>query len=44
MNILRTIVCFGYMFGYMLLHLPVLYRGKKALAAGDMDMAEQAVV
>lgn len=40
MNILRTIVCFGYMFGYMLLHLPVLYRGKKALAAGDMDTVQ----
>jgi 1-acyl-sn-glycerol-3-phosphate acyltransferase len=34
-SIFRTIICFFYLFGYMLLHLPVLRKGEKALAAGD---------
>lgn len=32
---LRTIVWFGYFWGYMLLHLPALFKGEKALKAGD---------
>ncbi|MBQ4051439.1 MAG: 1-acyl-sn-glycerol-3-phosphate acyltransferase [Oscillospiraceae bacterium] len=36
MKIIRTVVFFIYFFGYMILHLPVLRRGEKALAAGDM--------
>ncbi len=32
---LRMVVWFAYFFGYMIVHLPVLRRGEKALAAGD---------
>ena len=35
--VLRTIVMYVYMFGYMLLYYPVLRRGEKALAAGDRE-------
>ncbi len=35
MSIFRTFICFAYLFGYMLVHLPTLRRGEKALAAGD---------
>jgi 1-acyl-sn-glycerol-3-phosphate acyltransferase len=34
-NILRTIAGFVYLFGYMIVHLPALHRGQRALAAGD---------
>lgn len=37
MRVLRTIVFFVYFFGYMIIHLPVLRQGEKALAAGDME-------
>lgn len=33
--VLRTLIMYIYMFGYMLLYYPVLRRGEKALAAGD---------
>lgn len=35
--VLRTLVMYIYMFGYMLLYYPVLRRGEKALAAGDRE-------
>lgn len=34
---LRMIVWFAYFFGYMVVHLPVLRRGERALAAGDQE-------
>ena len=37
MRILRTIVFFIYFFGYMIIHMPTLRRGEKALAAGDRE-------
>jgi 1-acyl-sn-glycerol-3-phosphate acyltransferase len=40
LNILRTIVFMGYLFGYMLVHLPVLRKGEKALAAGDTETVD----
>lgn len=40
---LRMIVWFAYFFGYMVVYLPVLRRGEKALAAGDRA-AVQAIV
>ena len=33
--VLRTVIMYIYMFGYMLLYYPLLRRGEKALAAGD---------
>lgn len=35
MSILRTIVFLAYMFGYLVLRLPMQHRGEKALAGGD---------
>ena len=32
---MRTLIWFAYFWGYMLLHLPALRRGLKALEAGD---------
>lgn len=37
MRVIRTVIFFIYFFGYMILHLPTLRRGEKALAAGDME-------
>ncbi|MCQ2557586.1 MAG: 1-acyl-sn-glycerol-3-phosphate acyltransferase [Oscillospiraceae bacterium] len=37
---LRTIVWFAYFWGYLLFHLPVLNRGRKALKAGKWDLAD----
>ena len=39
--VLRTIIMYIYMFGYMLLYYPVLRRGEKALAAGDREALRQ---
>ena len=36
MNLLRTIHCFAYMYGYMLGHLSILHKAEKALASGDL--------
>ena len=37
---MRTLVWFIYFWGYMLLHLPALRRGLKALEAGDWAAAD----
>ena len=41
--VLRTIIMYIYMFGYMLLYYPVLRRGEKALAAGDRETLRRIV-
>ena len=41
--VLRTIIMYIYMFGYMLLYYPVLRRGEKALAAGDREALRRIV-
>ena len=43
MNILRTIVMFIYLFGYMIVHYGRLRRGERALKAGDTDTVERLV-
>lgn len=43
MNILRTLVTYIYLFGYMIVHYGVLRRGERALAAGD-EAAVAAIV
>ena len=43
LHILRTIVMYIYMFGYMLLYYPVLRQGEKALAAGDRETVRRLV-
>lgn len=37
---MRTIIWFAYFWGYMLLHIPTLRRGEKALKAGDVAAAD----
>ena len=41
--VLRTVIMYIYMFGYMLLYYPVLRRGEKALAAGDREALRRIV-
>lgn len=43
MSVLRTIAMFSYLFGYMIIHYPVLRRAEKAAAAGDTALVEQLV-
>ena len=40
---LRMIIWFGYFFGYMIVHYPVLRRGENSLAAGDEDTVRDIV-
>jgi len=37
---MRTFIWFGYFWGYMLIHLPALHRGLRALEAGDFAAAD----
>lgn len=40
---LRMFIWFGYFFGYMVVHLPALRRGERALSAGDTDEVRRLV-